>query len=354
MPDHPVIDAANTFRAQLLKRERASALRLIDEYGNIYARLQGLIDALSAEIAGMDEPTPGKVRRLARYKALRSQVEAEVARFGAWADVEITNASRVAVADGLAHAQQLTLAGVPEALRPAVAAVWNQLPAAAVETLLGFLAPGSPLHQSLVQQLGGAVAEAVERSLLEGIALGYNPRKVAGIIRNQLGQGLTWALRTARTAQLWAYREATRASYVANGDIVDGWIWHAELGPRTCMACIAQHGTFHPSTEVLNDHHNGRCAMVPVTKDWKDLGFEGIPDSRPKVQSGRDWFDQLSPSEQAGYFPSRAMWNAWKAGAIGWDNLVSSHTDGVYGEMLRLPSLKEMLGETGAKEYYQK
>jgi len=352
MSEHPVIEAANEFRAMLLKRERAAAMRLVNEYGTIYTRLQGQIDALSLEIGAMPNPSPGKVRRMARYQALLAQIEAEMGRYGAWADTEIGIQSRLAIADGLTHAQQLTLAGVPAALRPAIMAAWNQLPTEAVETLMGFLAPGAPLHEALVKQLGPALAKSVGDKLLEGISLGFNPRKVAAIIRRELGQGLTWALRTARTAQLWAYREATRASYVANQDIVGSWIWHAELGPRTCMACIAQHGTEHPNTETLNDHYAGRCAMIPKTKTWAELGFPGIPDTNPQVQSGRDWFDGLPEAQQQAMFGNDAMYRAWQGGAIGWNDLVGTHSSPVYGDMIVLPSLKQMLGD-GAKDYYR-
>jgi hypothetical protein len=217
---------------------------------------------------------------------------------------------------------------------------------------MGFLSPGSALHEGLVNQLGPVTAQAVKDALLEGLALGYNPRKTAAIIRRTLGQSLTWALRTARTAQLWAYRESSRASYIANSDIVTGWIWYAELGPRTCMACIAQHGTEHPLSEPLNDHHNGRCAMIPITKSWASLGFVGI-DERPPIQTGQDWFAGLSAAEQAAMFPSPAMYNAWQAGAIGWGDLVGSHESPVYGSMLQLPSLLGMLGDA-AQEYYVK
>jgi len=352
VPEHPVIEAANTFRAMLLKRERAAAMRLVNEYGTIYARLQGQIAALATEIAGMENPTAAKVMRMARYKSLLAQIEAELSRYGAWADTEIGISSRLAIADGLTHAQQLVLAGVPGPLQGAVTAAWNRLPAEAVEALMGFLAPGAPLHEALVTQLGPALAKSVGDKLLEGIALGFNPRKVAAIIRRELGQGLTWALRTARTAQLWAYREATRASYVANQDIVGSWIWHAELGPRTCMACVAQHGTEHPNTETLNDHHNGRCAMIPKTKTWAELGFTGIPDTNPKITSGKDWFNGLPEAQQRAMFGNDAMYRAWQDGAIGWDDLVGTHSSPVYGDMIVLPSLKAMLGD-GAKEYYQ-
>jgi hypothetical protein len=117
------------------------------------------------------------------------------------------------------------------------------------------------------------------------------------------------------------------------------------------LACIAMHGTFHTNDETLNDHHNGRCAMVPVTKTWAELGIPGIPDTNPQVQTGRDWFDNLTAAQQQQFMPSQAMWSAWQSGAIGWDDVVGFHDDAVYGSMLQLPSLKAILGDD-ASSYY--
>ena len=352
MPEHPVIYAAERFRAQLLRLERAQAVRYVRAYGQIFNNLQPMIEALQAEISLMEEPSPAKVARLARWKALRRQIAEEVSRFGQFVDTDMTANAQEMIALGLQHGEQMVLAGLPEPLAAALRTQWNRLPAGAVRALLGFLAPGSPLHDALREQLGAAVAEGVESALLKGLALGFNPRVVARIIQREMGQALTWALRTARTAMLWAYRESNRASYVANPDIVEGWVWHAKLGDgRTCMSCISQHGTVHPADEVLNDHHNGRCAMVPLTVSWETLGFHGLPDTRPQVQSGRDWFAGLSEAEQRRLM-GRSMWEAWKAGKVRWEDLSAVHSDPVYGDMRIAPSLRALLGD-GAKEFYR-
>jgi hypothetical protein len=69
-------------------------------------------------------------------------------------------------------------------------------------------------------------------------------------------------------------------------------VWVAALGPRSCAACVAMHGSFHPVTERLDGHPNCRCTMVPRTKAWEDLGLEGVPDTRPQVGRGGDWLDE--------------------------------------------------------------
>lgn len=352
MPEHPVIDAAEQFRELLLRMERAQAMRFVNAYGQIFTDLQVMIDALATEIAGMDDPKPWQVARLARWKALRLQIVEQIDRYGAFVDTELRAAIERQIALGLVHAEQLTLAGIPQPMGAAISSVWNRLPAESVLRMIGFLAPESPLHQALVKQLGEAVASGVERVLLEGIALGYNPRKVARMLVKELGQGLAWSLRTARTAQLWAYREATRAAYVANSDIVEGWIWHAKLGDgRTCISCIVQHGTIHPNTETLNDHHNGRCGMVPLTASWEALGFKGLPDTRVQVAPGRDWFDGLSDAEQQTIM-GKAKWAAWKAGKIRWEDLSAEHDDDIYGTMRIEASLRSLLGDD-ADEFYR-
>lgn len=352
MPEHPTIEAAERFRRALLAMERQQAVRYVQAYGQIVQELQVMIEALTAEISLMEEPKAWKVARLARWKSLRAQIVSEISRFGNFVDTDLQAQIGQQVALGLQHAQQMALAGIPEPMAAALRAEWNRLPTEAVLRMMGFLAPGSPLRESLVTQLGEAVASQVERRLLLGVALGWNPRKIASAISRELGQGLAWALRTARTAQLWAYREANRASYVANSDIVGGWIWHAALDERTCMSCVAMHGTLHRPDEVLNDHHNGRCAMVPVTKSWEELGFRGLPDTRPQIQSGRDWFEGLSAAQQQGYMGG-AMWDAWQAGRIGWDDFSREHEDGVYGLMRVMPSLRELLGDD-AKAFYRR
>jgi hypothetical protein len=356
MPDHPVIDKADEFRASLLLRERATATRLIRAYGNIYQRLQTSIEALDAEIAAMDEPTAAQIARLSRMKALKKQVVSEIDNYAIYASEEIQIAISEIIDEAASHAEQLTLLNFPPAVHSAILTDWNRVPHAAIRSLLGMLAPDGPMHAALVEHMGAEVAAAVEQSLLDGLALGYNPRKVAQIMNRTLGQALTWALRTARTAQLYAYREATRANYAANEDIVKGWIWHAELDDNVCMSCVAMHGSFHKNSEILNDHHNGRCAMVPVTKSWKELGFKGIPETGVNPDewqdAGQRWFDGLSEGEQQGLFGNKSLYEAFRSGDVSWSDLSREKDDHVYGVMRSVPSLKELLGEA-AKPYYR-
>lgn len=350
MPAADALTAAEQFRAQLLVRERAAATRLVRAYGGVWQRLQSQIEALTAELdvlAAKGELSPAKVNRLSRLKNLEKQIAVEVNRYAAYADEEIRQGASAAVAQAQKDARALTQAALPglAPLDAAIMARWQSLNPAAVESLLGFLAEGSPLREGLVKQLGPAVADRVGEKLVEGLALGYNPRKVAGIIRRELGQGLTWSLRTARTAQIYAYRESTRASYIANQEIVPRWRWASARDERTCASCIAMDGTIHPATERLNDHWQGRCTPVPVPITYRELGFD--IDEPPAVltePTGEAWFRAQPAAVQKGILgPGKLV--AWQNGQFEFSQLSQEVPDPVWGTMRVEAPLKRLVTE---------
>jgi hypothetical protein len=154
----------------------------------------------------------------------------------------------------------------------------------------------------------------------------------------------------ARTVQLWSARRGALEVYKANADIVKGWIWSASLDATVCMACVAMNGTFHELDEILNDHHNGRCAMVPVTNTWADLGFASGQEVTAGIQSGQDWFDNLPASEQSKRM-GPAMFAAYQDGAFEFSQLSATYSDDVYGQMRREASLNELIGNDAASAY---
>jgi hypothetical protein len=333
---HPVIDAAARYRRQVSAGEQASADRLVRAYGRAYTRLGNSIAALEEHIANLPTtPHRSEIMRLAAMRSLRDQTIDEINRFAVYADAEIANSASDMIALGLRHSQ-----GYVAAYSPKLVARFDMLPVESVETMLGFLADDSPLRDALVNRLGQAVAGRMADALVDGIATGMGPRAVAALARRELGVGLTWALNTARTAQLWSYREASRANYAANRDIVAGWIWYAEIGsPRTCMSCIAKHGSRHTVDETLNDHHSGRCTMIPDVPLARRLGIQG-----PEIEAGEAWFNRQPEAEQRKRM-GPGMHNAWKAGAVRFEQLSHPHEDAVYGTMQREPSLVELLGQ---------
>ncbi len=286
MPN-PILDLAAQFRMQALQRERVAATQLVRAYGQVYRNLDPQIRALEEALRGLENPRPVDIQRLASLRVLKEQTIEQVNRYAAYADTTIAGEVQANIAVGLRDSEALVQAHFDPAwlqenglvlntdVQRAIRASWVRVPSEAVETMVGMTQPDSPLRQALVHNLGDVVAQQMVDALVTGIATGKNPRVIA---REAMGAGLNYSLTTARTAQLWAYREASRANYQANRDIVSGWKWSASLDSRTCPSCLSLHGSLHAADETLNGHHN--CVVG------------GTKVSSPNVlATSKRWFD---------------------------------------------------------------
>jgi hypothetical protein len=219
---------------------------------------------------------------------------------------------------------------------------WTTLPVEQITSIIGMTDPMSSLRLGMVEQLGPEIAKGVAEELVNGVALGRGPRKVASLIRRRFGLGLDWSLRNARTAQMYAAREASTASYMANDDICKGWIWWAELATTTCPMCIGLHGTFHTFEERLNDHYNGGCVAAPAVRTYRELG---IPVDEPEVPmvDGEQWLHEQHTHVQDEILGiSKA--EAWREGQFKLSDLIGERNDPAYGPMISIRSLESVLG----------
>ena len=339
-----IYQTAQTFKRDLLQSERQAASDMVNAYGQAWTRLKGQLDTLTQQIeearaAGVDVSQSWLLRQ-ERYKALLAQTQYEIGQYARYADSSIRSQQSAAIQAAQDHARQLTLAGLgdtPEAAR--IIGTWNRVPAEALQHLVGTLADGSPLA-TLLDQLAPAACLATKKALTTGVVLGNNPRDIARAIRQEAGLGLTRSLTIARTETLRAYRQASIENYAANEDVVNGWIWTATLGPRTCAACLAMHGTRHAVDEVFASHPNCRCAPVPITKSWAELGLPEVDDLPDEVFSGEEWFAQQDASTQEQIL-GPAKYAAFKAGRISLSDLVAYRDDPKWGPQRSEASLQE-------------
>ncbi|MDN6798134.1 MAG: phage head morphogenesis protein [Propionibacterium sp.] len=161
---------------------------------------------------------------------------------------------------------------------------------------------------------------AMKRELMIGLAASDNPndaaRRMLARVEGEFNGGLVRATVIARTEMLDATRDAALEQRKANADILDGWIWHADLSSRTCPACWAMHGTWHPVDEPGPiDHHQGRCTGLPVTKSAAELGLAGgdVPGTRPTQADAREKFEALPEHVQRDIL-GKERFEAWRAG----------------------------------------
>jgi hypothetical protein len=174
---------------------------------------------------------------------------------------------------------------------------------------------------------------AVRRELIRGVAAGSNTRVTARRIvaraEHGFNGGLTRAMVIARTETLDAHRAAAQLGQAQHADVLRGWQWMARLDTRTCPSCWAQHGSVHGLDKSgPDDHQQGRCARMPLTKSWTDLGFDVveppslIPDSST-VFAGltpAQQLEVLGPGRYAAYTAGEFPMDAWsvKRSTPGW------------------------------------
>lgn len=301
---------------------------------------------------------------LALTDLLAGAVDGKVTRAMAARNIRLTGALRLVreYMDVLAPqaetiiTQDLTTA-VLDAAEAQQAVMRTQLPPGAAGQAISFTRVPEAALTAIVERTAQQIHKAtiplpehveriMKRALVKGIAVGDNPRKTAAAMVKQseglFNGGLTRALVISRTETLDAHRAATKASEKANADVLTEWEWHANLDRRTCPSCLAKHGQRFPlEQDGPQDHHQGRCARVSVTKSWKDLGFD-IPEPPSETPDARAWFDTLTPDTQEGIMGKERL-RLLNEGKITWDDLSQKRSTDGWRDSYHVTPLKDLL-----------
>jgi hypothetical protein len=199
-----------------------------------------------------------------------------------------------------------------------------------------------PEFAQMLRGFGAASVAQVRRAVTREFMRGTSPLRLALLLqRFARRMPEARAMTIARTLQLQTWRDATVLHYQANSDLVTHMIRVAALDGRTCLACIALHGTRLELGEALQDHYNGRCTAIGVTRFTPRA-----------IETGEQWFRRQPPSFQRRSMGG-AAWRAWRAGAVVLDDFVEEVDDPLFGEMVREASLRGILG-SAARDYYAK
>ena len=231
---------------------------------------------------------------------------------------------------------KVTLPGFSDAQ---ISAIWNQPDPEAVAKLIGFT--DSPAWKQRLVQYSADTVQAIQDAAIRGIVGGKSPLAVGRDV-STLAQDipLYQAQSMMRTLQMTSYRTANQAYGVANGDILSGQIRIAVLDPRTCLSCVALHGTELAIGERVDDHDQGRCTSVFVVR-VRDVN----------VHRGQDWFENQSDETQSDMMGT-AAYSAYKAGDVTLKDFIHPYQDAVFGQMIREASLTGILG-ADAQKYIQ-
>lgn len=256
----------------------------------------------------------------------------------------LSNASSALQASGIQAgstlARQLSLPGMGDGELARIGIAWKTPDPEAIANLVNYAT--SDAWQAELKKFAKNVTDDVVKVVARGAVNGWSPVKTARALTEAVdGLAVNRASVLMRTLQLSSSRKALTAYHMTNADIFSHKIRVATLDGRTCMSCIALHGTTLKLDEDVADHHGGRCTAIAVIKGMNR-----------SIQTGEDWFKALSPERQRQQMGGAAF-EAWKAEAVQLKDFTHPYNDAVFGSMVREASLKGILGE-GAKQYYRR
>ena len=255
---------------------------------------------------------------------LRAEIEAELARRGeaAMLTYSADYAGQRLIELGERSAGIVSGAArrlVELSMRDAAALIGAQLP-----SLWPLARPAKPELDAIVQRattqitsrmwvLSDEATEAMRRRLIQGVAAGRHPRDTARLmvadVQDAFDGGLARAQVISRTETIDAYRTGAKAYHEANSDVLQGWVWLANLSARACPSCDAMHGTEHDLDEPGPlDHPQGRCSRMPLVKP------ELVPNApKPVIESGPEWLARQPEGVQRSVLGPRRF-EAWQDG----------------------------------------
>lgn len=278
---------------------------------------QNAVDSLTTDTV----QTRGVLLSLPEYTRLINATEDIMQRFGTQIERVSTSLQNTATASGLQIAE--ALAG------SAVAGVWRRATSDAVAALINFV--DSPAMRTNFNTFGRSAAQQMSDIVLTNFVQGRGALVTARAIRDFVEvTPLSWANNMTRTVQIYSYRYANHAAYQANADILDGWRWSSAKDAKTCISCWAQDGKVFSVDQTLNDHHQGRCAPIPIVRG-----------SSIQWETGESVFNRLSEEQQRAIMGPSAF-EAWRRGDVQFNEFSRPYTDNVYGTMLRAASLREL------------
>jgi hypothetical protein len=202
---------------------------------------------------------------------------------------------------------------------------------------------------------GTGYAKLTEDSILNGIQQGWGPNEVARVMRQHAENIPVYAAENlTRTLQTTAYREASLAMEEVNGAFIQHKIRVAHLDTRTCLSCVALHGTVLQPGERVDDHYRGRCTEFYVVPGGPEMPDYMQADSKPgkrnfvPFQSGEDWFKSLPPERQMlqeSFRSTPAKYEAFRSGQVQLIDFAQEHHDDVFGWQIQEAALKDVVPE---------
>lgn len=260
------------------KREEDTFRLLLAEYRRLEGELDKIYQKFDKELEAERIKRNGKrvpdswLKKDGRLTKLKAAVKDKLEKFGKSAQ-EIIKKNQQAEIDSQKKTAEkyIKLLGIKE--KP-------KFPLKEMKNGAGKMGNGNDIAHHFSGKLTNFVLKRIENEALNSVKA--ETGSALKNLKNAHGPLLGRTFTTARTETMRAGRETGLRIFKQN--VFDGWIWHSQLGPKTCDSCRAKHGTKHTFDEVFESHPNCRC--IP------------LPDGMPAALSTLDHSPQPTPTDE--------------------------------------------------------
>lgn len=164
--------------------------------------------------------------------------------------------------------------------------------------------------EAVIADFGPARRSAIERAIRQGFVEGESvsalSRRLRGTRRLNYADGIFHKTRRqadalVRTAIQNVATVAREEVYKENASLIKGIRWVSTLDDRTSLICASRDGEVYPVETGPRPpaHYRCRSTTVPVTKSWRELGFD------------RDEIEEGTRASLKGNVPQRRTYNEW-------------------------------------------
>jgi SPP1 gp7 family putative phage head morphogenesis protein len=331
-----VVATLRKLQADILGKEEAQMRLMARRWLQVESNLEAQIAALSSDLYTLSKEgvalPEGKLLQMERYHKLLAQAQTEFSQYADYSEGAVSFGQTQFAHLGIEHA--ITALDVAS-----VGMDFNRLNVNAVQNMIGLSGDGQPIGELLRARMVKdpttglplpGVHEKLTQTLINATAQGWNPRRTASAIRDDLSGGLDKALEICRTEQLRVYRSASQTAYQASG-IVVAYQRLAAFQTRTCPACLAASGQVYDIYDPFFDHVRGRCTLLAILRGQAPT----------KLTTGEEWFGAQSEADQLGMLgPTKLA--ALKNGDFAFADLAKRTFDPTWGGGLKVATLGEL------------